>query len=190
MRAAQRILDRLGRPGKPRLNEMIAMRDRGHEMAVVSRPGARIIERAKEAGFAAYAVEHARGARFAGDRQVASPDARIPCRYRQYAQRARYPVGRHGGAEHGKDSAAACPHPASGAADHFEIYRQDPSRQGCGSQQLCSRLSGFGRHPGWAGRCPADPSGGPWHCLHRDRCDRPSGCRHRCRRGARGCCRW
>jgi glycosyltransferase involved in cell wall biosynthesis len=57
MRAAQRILDRLGRPGKPRLNEMIAMRDRGHEMAVVSRPGARIIERAKEAGFAAYAVD-------------------------------------------------------------------------------------------------------------------------------------
>jgi len=57
MRAAQRILDRLGRPGKPRLNEMIATRDRGHEMAVVSRPGARIIERAKEAGFAAYAVD-------------------------------------------------------------------------------------------------------------------------------------
>jgi len=39
------------------LNEMIAMRDRGHEMAVVSRPGARILERAKEAGFAAYAVD-------------------------------------------------------------------------------------------------------------------------------------
>lgn len=39
------------------LNEMIAMRERGHEMAVVSRPGARILERAKEAGFPTYAVD-------------------------------------------------------------------------------------------------------------------------------------
>jgi glycosyltransferase involved in cell wall biosynthesis len=39
------------------LNEMIAMRERGHEMAVVSRPGARILERAKEAGFSTYAVD-------------------------------------------------------------------------------------------------------------------------------------
>jgi glycosyltransferase involved in cell wall biosynthesis len=39
------------------LNEMIAMRERGHEMAVVSRPGARILERAGETGFATYAVD-------------------------------------------------------------------------------------------------------------------------------------
>lgn len=39
------------------LNEMIAMRDRGHDMAVVSRPGARILERAQEAGFATFAVD-------------------------------------------------------------------------------------------------------------------------------------
>lgn len=39
------------------LNELIAMRERGHELAVVSRPGARIIERAKEAGFETFAVD-------------------------------------------------------------------------------------------------------------------------------------
>jgi len=39
------------------MNEMIAMRERGHEIAIVSRPGARIIERAKEAGFQAFAVD-------------------------------------------------------------------------------------------------------------------------------------
>ena len=39
------------------LNEMIAMRERGHEMAVVSRPGARILERALEAGFPTHAVD-------------------------------------------------------------------------------------------------------------------------------------
>jgi len=39
------------------LNEMIAMRERGHEMAVVSRPGARILERGKEAGFQTFAVD-------------------------------------------------------------------------------------------------------------------------------------
>jgi glycosyltransferase involved in cell wall biosynthesis len=39
------------------LNELITMRERGHELAVVSRPGARIIERAKEAGFASYAID-------------------------------------------------------------------------------------------------------------------------------------
>lgn len=39
------------------LNELIAMRERGHELAVVSRPGARIIERAKEAGFATFTVD-------------------------------------------------------------------------------------------------------------------------------------
>ncbi len=39
------------------LNELIAMRERGHELAVVSRPGARIIERAREAGFATFAVD-------------------------------------------------------------------------------------------------------------------------------------
>mgnify|MGYP000450409195 FL=1 len=38
------------------MNELIAMRERGHEMAVLSRPGARIIERAKEAGFQTFAV--------------------------------------------------------------------------------------------------------------------------------------
>ncbi|MEN9480016.1 MAG: hypothetical protein RLZZ298_1411 [Pseudomonadota bacterium] len=38
------------------LNELITMRERGHEMAVLSRPGARIIERAKEAGFQTFAV--------------------------------------------------------------------------------------------------------------------------------------
>ncbi|PKO90307.1 MAG: glycosyltransferase family 1 protein [Betaproteobacteria bacterium HGW-Betaproteobacteria-10] len=38
------------------MNELVAMRERGHELAVVSRPGARIIERAKEAGFQTYAV--------------------------------------------------------------------------------------------------------------------------------------
>ena len=39
------------------LNELFAMRQRGHELAVVSRPGARIIERAKEAGFPTFAVD-------------------------------------------------------------------------------------------------------------------------------------
>ena len=39
------------------LNELIAMRDRGHTLAVVSRPGARILERAKEAGFETFAVD-------------------------------------------------------------------------------------------------------------------------------------
>jgi glycosyltransferase involved in cell wall biosynthesis len=39
------------------LNELITMRERGHELAVVSRPGARIIDRAKEAGFATYAID-------------------------------------------------------------------------------------------------------------------------------------
>lgn len=39
------------------LNELIAMRERGHELAVVSRPGARIIDRAKEAGFETFAVD-------------------------------------------------------------------------------------------------------------------------------------
>ncbi len=39
------------------LNELIGMRERGHEMAVVSRPGARILERAKEAGFETFAVD-------------------------------------------------------------------------------------------------------------------------------------
>jgi len=39
------------------LNELVTMRERGHELAVVSRPGARIIDRAKEAGFATFAVD-------------------------------------------------------------------------------------------------------------------------------------
>lgn len=39
------------------LNELIAMRERGHELAVVSRPGARILERAAETGFAAFTVD-------------------------------------------------------------------------------------------------------------------------------------
>ena len=39
------------------MNELVAMRERGHELAVVSRPGARIIERAKELGFPAFAVD-------------------------------------------------------------------------------------------------------------------------------------
>lgn len=39
------------------LNELVTMRERGHELAVVSRPGARILERAKEAGFATFAVD-------------------------------------------------------------------------------------------------------------------------------------
>lgn len=38
------------------MNELITMRERGHDMAVLSRPGARIIERAKEAGFQTFAV--------------------------------------------------------------------------------------------------------------------------------------
>ncbi|UCV03832.1 glycosyltransferase family 4 protein [Dechloromonas denitrificans] len=39
------------------LNELITMRQRGHELAVLSRPGARILERAKEAGFETFAVD-------------------------------------------------------------------------------------------------------------------------------------
>ncbi|WP_412478607.1 glycosyltransferase [Azonexus sp. IMCC34839] len=39
------------------LNELITMRARGHELAVLSRPGARIIERAKEAGFQTFAID-------------------------------------------------------------------------------------------------------------------------------------
>ena len=39
------------------LNELITMRDRGHTLAVVSRPGARILDRAKEAGFETFVVD-------------------------------------------------------------------------------------------------------------------------------------
>lgn len=39
------------------LNEMIAMRERGHTMAVVSRPGGRILERAREAGFETFSLD-------------------------------------------------------------------------------------------------------------------------------------
>lgn len=39
------------------LNELISMRERGHAMAVLSRPGARILERAQEAGFETFAVD-------------------------------------------------------------------------------------------------------------------------------------
>lgn len=39
------------------LNELIGMRERGHEMAVLSRPGARILDRAQEAGFPTFAVD-------------------------------------------------------------------------------------------------------------------------------------
>ncbi len=39
------------------LNELITMRDRGHHLAVASRPGARILDRAKEAGFETFAVD-------------------------------------------------------------------------------------------------------------------------------------
>lgn len=39
------------------LNELITMRERGHTLAVVSRPGARILERAAEAGFETFAVD-------------------------------------------------------------------------------------------------------------------------------------
>jgi len=38
------------------LNELIGLRERGHELAVVSRPGACILERAAEAGFATFTV--------------------------------------------------------------------------------------------------------------------------------------
>lgn len=38
------------------INEMIALRALGHDLAVVSQPGARILQRAQEAGFATYAV--------------------------------------------------------------------------------------------------------------------------------------
>ena len=39
------------------INELITMRDRGHTLAVLSRPGARILERAKELGFETFAVD-------------------------------------------------------------------------------------------------------------------------------------
>lgn len=39
------------------LNELLAMRERGHTMAVLSRPGARILQRATEAGFPTFAVD-------------------------------------------------------------------------------------------------------------------------------------
>lgn len=39
------------------INELVSMRDRGHELAVLSRPGARILERAKELGFPTFAVD-------------------------------------------------------------------------------------------------------------------------------------
>lgn len=39
------------------LNELVTMRERGHTLAVVSRPGARILDRAKEAGFETFAVD-------------------------------------------------------------------------------------------------------------------------------------
>lgn len=39
------------------LNEMIAMRQRGHELAVVSRPGARLVARAQEEGFQTFEID-------------------------------------------------------------------------------------------------------------------------------------
>lgn len=39
------------------LNELLTMRQRGHTLAVLSRPGARILERAAEAGFETFAVD-------------------------------------------------------------------------------------------------------------------------------------
>lgn len=39
------------------MNELLTMRERGHELAVLSRPGARIIERAREQGFETFAVD-------------------------------------------------------------------------------------------------------------------------------------
>lgn len=39
------------------MNELVAMRERGHELAVLSRPGARLIERAKELRFPTFAVD-------------------------------------------------------------------------------------------------------------------------------------
>lgn len=39
------------------MNELVTMRERGHELAVLSRPGGRIIERAKELGFPTFAVD-------------------------------------------------------------------------------------------------------------------------------------
>ena len=39
------------------INELVTMRDRGHTLAVVSRPGARILDRAKELGFEIFAVD-------------------------------------------------------------------------------------------------------------------------------------
>ncbi len=39
------------------MNELLTMRERGHQLAVLSRPGARIIERAREQGFETFAVD-------------------------------------------------------------------------------------------------------------------------------------
>lgn len=39
------------------LNEMIAMRERGHDMAVLARPTARLLGRAREAGFPTFAID-------------------------------------------------------------------------------------------------------------------------------------
>lgn len=39
------------------MNELVSMRQRGHVLAVVSRPGARILERAKELGFETFTVD-------------------------------------------------------------------------------------------------------------------------------------
>lgn len=39
------------------MNELIAMRERGHVLAVVGRPGARILERAREQGFETFTVD-------------------------------------------------------------------------------------------------------------------------------------
>lgn len=39
------------------LNEMIGLRERGHQIAVVSRPGARLLQRAQAAGFETFAVD-------------------------------------------------------------------------------------------------------------------------------------
>ena len=39
------------------MNELVTMRDRGHVLAVVGRPGARILDRAREAGFETFVVD-------------------------------------------------------------------------------------------------------------------------------------
>ncbi len=67
------------------LNELVTMRDRGHTLAVVSRPGARMLDRAKEAGFETFVVDMRGAIDLPAIIRLRSVMKRFQGRHRQYA---------------------------------------------------------------------------------------------------------